>query len=154
MEKTLVTAVDGKQELTITRNFDLPVAALFRAYVDPAILSQWMGTKVLRLDNHAGGSWAIETSNPQGEVMFKASGVIHAFVPEARITRTFQMENTTFDAQLEFLEFTARSDSTSALTMHIIFRSVELRDQMIKMGMAWGINLAHNRLQDVAAKLI
>jgi len=33
--KTKVNAEDGKQELVITREFDLPVELLFKAYEDP-----------------------------------------------------------------------------------------------------------------------
>ncbi len=154
MEKTIITAVDGKQELTISRNFDLPVAALFRAHSDPAILAQWMGTKVLTFEGRKYGRWAFETCNPSGEVMFKASGVFHDFVPNEKLTRTFQMDNTPFEAQLEFFEFSSRSDTTSTLVMHIIYRSVELRDQMVEMGFSWGLNMAHNRLQDVVGQRI
>jgi len=47
--KTKIIAEDGKQELTITREFDLPLELLFQAYVDAEIIEQWMGTKVLNL---------------------------------------------------------------------------------------------------------
>jgi hypothetical protein len=55
--------------------------------------------------------------------------------------------------QLEFLEFAPVADETSTLNMHIVFESVQHRDQMIRMGMDKGMNMAHNRLQEVAAKL-
>ena len=38
--KTKVSAEDGKQDLLITREFDLPVALLFKAYVEPEIIEQ------------------------------------------------------------------------------------------------------------------
>jgi hypothetical protein len=63
------------------------------------------------------------------------------------------MENTPFPAQLEFLEFEKLTDDTSKLSMHIVFRSVDFRDQLIKLPFAQGINMAHNRLQEIAGKL-
>src|SRR6185436_4685335 len=36
--KTKITAEDGKQELTIPREFDLPLELLFKAYVEPDIV--------------------------------------------------------------------------------------------------------------------
>ncbi|HTA28580.1 MAG TPA: ATPase, partial [Bacteroidia bacterium] len=33
--KTKVNAEDGKQELTITREFDIPLELLFKAYAEP-----------------------------------------------------------------------------------------------------------------------
>ena len=63
------------------------------------------------------------------------------------------MENTPFDVQLEFLEFEKLTDDTSKLTMHIVYRSVAHRDQMLQLPFAQGINMAHNRLQDIVSKL-
>ncbi|OJU76402.1 MAG: ATPase [Bacteroidetes bacterium 47-18] len=151
-KKTTVHADPGKQELIITRTFDLPVALLFKAYEDPEIVEQWMGTKVLQLENREHGSWRFETSY-EGNVVFSANGVILEFVPGEKITRTFKMENTDFPVQLEFLEFEKLTDSTSKLTMHIIMRSVAFRDQLLKMPFAHGINMAHDRLQQIADSL-
>jgi hypothetical protein len=44
--KTKINAENGKQELVITREFDLPVELLFKAYEEPEIVEQWMGTRV------------------------------------------------------------------------------------------------------------
>ncbi|MFZ5970353.1 MAG: SRPBCC domain-containing protein [Bacteroidota bacterium] len=151
--KTKVEAENGRQELTITRTFDLPVHLLFKAHEDPEIVAQWMSTKVVRLENKKHGSWRFETSDPQGNVVFQASGVFHEFIPNKKIIRTFEMENTPFDVQLEFFEFEKLTEDTSKLTMQIVYRSIELRDQMLQMPFAQGLNMAHNRLQEVVQKL-
>ncbi|WP_374172707.1 SRPBCC domain-containing protein [Flavobacterium tructae] len=150
--KTKITAEEGQQDLLITREFDLPLKLLFMAYTEPEIVEQWMGTKVLQLENKKYGSWQFETSDPKGNVVFKANGVVHEFFPEQKITRTFEMENSPFPVQLEFLEFESITEETSQLKMHIIYRSAALRDQMLKLPFAQGINMAHNRLQEFAAK--
>jgi uncharacterized protein YndB with AHSA1/START domain len=151
--KTKINAEDGKQEIVITREFDLPLELLFKAYVEPDIVEQWMGTKVLKLENKKHGGWQFETSDAKGNVVFRANGVIHEFVPNRKITRTFEMENTPFPVQLEFFEFEKLTDDTSKLNMHIVYRSVAYRDQMLQMPFAQGINMAHNRLQDIVNKL-
>lgn len=150
--KTKINAGDGKQELVITREFDLPLELLFKAYADPEIVEQWMGTKVLKLENKKHGSYQFETADPHGN-KHGFNGVIHEFSPNQKITRTFEMENTPFDVQLEFLEFEKLTGDTSKLTMHVIYRSVALRDQMLKLPFAQGINMAHNRIQDIVSKL-
>jgi len=152
--KTKVNAEDGKQELLITREFDLPLELLFRAYVEPEIVEQWMGTKVLRLENKKYGGYQFETSDPQGKVVFQANGTIHEFVPNSKITRTFEMENAPFGVQLEFLEFEKLTDETSLLSIHTVFRSNALRDQLLQLPFAQGINMAHNRLQEIVSKLM
>jgi len=151
--KTKIDAEDGKQELVITREFDLPLELLFKAYVEPEIVEQWMGTKVLKLESRKHGSYQFETSDAQGNVVFRANGVIHEFVPNQQITRTFEMENAPFGVQLEFLEFEELTNDISQLKMHVVYRSVALRDQLLQLPFAQGINMAHNRLQDIVSKL-
>lgn len=150
--KTKVHAENGKQEIVITREFDLPLDLLFKAYVEPEIVEQWMGTKVLKLENKKHGSYQFETTDPKGN-KHGFNGTIHEFVPNSKITRTFEMENTPFPVQLEFFEFEKLTDTTSKLTMHMVYKSVADRDQMLKLPFAQGINMAHNRIQEIVSKL-
>ena len=150
--KTKINAEDGKQELVITREFDLPLELLFKAYEEPEIVEQWMGTKVLKLENRKHGSYQFETTDPKGN-KHGFNGTIHEFIPNRKITRTFEMENTPFDVWLEYLEFEKLIGDTSKLNMHMVYRSVALRDQMLQMPFTEGINIAHNRIQDILNKL-
>jgi uncharacterized protein YndB with AHSA1/START domain len=150
--KTKINAEDGKQELTITREFDLPSELLFKAYVEAEIVEQWMGTKVLKLESKKHGSYQFETTDPKGN-KHRFNGTIHEFIPNHKIIRTFEMENTPFGVQLEFYEFIQLTDNTSKLNMHVIFESVALRDQMLQLPFAQGINMAHNRIQEILIKL-
>ena len=151
--KTTVHAEDGRPDLVITRDFDLPVALLFKAYTDAGIIAQWMGTRVVSLENRQHGSYRFETSDPQGNVVFSAHGAIHEVTHNHRIVRTFQMEQASFDVQLEFLSFEPLSDHTSRLTIHSIYRSPALRDQQLRLPFAYGINMAHDRLQHILKTL-
>ena len=150
--KTKIQAEPNKQELVITREFDLPVELLFKAHAEPELVEQWMGTKVLKLEGRKHGSWQYETSDPQGNVMVRLNGTFHEFIPNQKIIRTFEMENTPFDVQLEFFEFEKLTEDTSKLTMHLIYRSQAMRDQMLQMPFAQGLNMAHNRLQEIVLK--
>lgn len=151
-QKTKINAEDGKQELVITREFELPVELLFKAYIEPEIVEQWMGTKVLKLESKKHGSYQIETSDPKGNVAFRANGVIHELVANRKIIRTFEMDNTPFGVQLEVYEFEQLTDDSSKLTMHVIYESVTQRDQVLKLPFAQGINMAHNRIEDIMSK--
>ena len=150
--KTKIIAEEGKQELVITRVFDLPVDLLFKAYTTPELVQQWMGTKVLKLENRKHGSYQFETTDPKGN-RHSFNGTIHDIVLNSKITRTFEMENTDFPVQLEFLEFQKLTDNTSELVMHIVFKSVTHRDELLKLPFAQGLNMAHNQLEDVVNKL-
>jgi uncharacterized protein YndB with AHSA1/START domain len=156
-QKTKVNAEDGKQELVITREFDLPLELLFRAYAEPDLVEQWMSseyskTKVLKLESKKHGSYQLETTDAKGN-KYGYNGVIHEFAPNKKITRTFEMENTPFGVQLEFYEFEKLTDDTSKLSMHVIYESVAHRDGVLKLPFAQGINMAHNRIQEIVNKL-
>ncbi len=151
--KTKINAENGKQEITITREFDLPLELLFKAYIDPEIVEQWMGTKVLKLENKKHGGYQFKTTDAQGNVVFQANGVIHEFVPDQKITRTFEMENSSFPVQLEFLEFEKLTSDTSKLNIQIVYRTVQDRDNILRLPFAYGLNMAHDRLQEIVNKL-
>src|SRR5690606_4586609 len=140
--KTKVQAEEGKQEIVITREFDLPVVLLFKAYEDPALVEQWMGTKVLKMENKKHGSYAFETSY-NGEVVVRPRGTLHGFIADAKIRRTFEMETTPFPIQLEYLEFEQLGEPRSQLALPMVFKSPEFRNQLLQMPLAQGLGMAH-----------
>lgn len=151
-KKTKINVEEGKQELVITRAFDLPVELLFKAYSETELVEQWMGTKVIKLENKNHGSYQFETSH-NGQVVFRANGTIHEIVPNQKITRTFEMENAAIGVQLEFLEFVKITDDTSKLKIQIIYQSEKHRAEQLKLPFAYGLNMAHDRLQEIATNL-
>ena len=153
-QKTKINAEEGKQDLMITREFELPVELLFKAHAEPDILAQWMSNpyataKVLKFEAKKHGSYQLESTDAQGKVVFRSNGVIHEFIPDRKITRTFEMENASFGVQLEIYEFEPLTADTSKLNMHVIYESAALRDQLLKLPFAQGLNMAHNRMQEI-----
>ncbi|MFL5754266.1 MAG: SRPBCC domain-containing protein [Bacteroidia bacterium] len=157
-QKTKINAEDGKQELMITREFDLPLELLFKAYTEPDLIEEWMSNpystmKMLKFESRKQGAYHYESKDAQGKVVFRANGVIHELISNQKITRTFEMENTPFGVQLEIYEFIKLTEDTSKLTMHVIYESASQRDQVLKLPFAQGLTMAHNRLQEIANKL-
>lgn len=152
-QKTKIKAENGRQDMEISRDFDLPLELLFRAYVEPELIAQWMGTKVLQLESRTHGGYLFETTDPKGNVVFRASGVIHAYVPAQKITRTFEMEGTPFGVQLEIYTFEKLTEDTSRVRMHVIYESVAQRDQVLQLPFRQGLNMAHDRMEALLHKL-
>ena len=150
--KTMIVAVEGRQDIRITREFDLPVALLFKAYEDPEIVAQWMGTNVLKLESRKHGSYQFETQDKNGNVAFAAEGVIHDLIPNDRIIRTFEMGNSPYGVQLEVYQFKALTEATSKLIMDVIYESGAQRDLLLKLPFRQGINMAHNKLEEILKK--
>jgi len=151
-QKTKINAEEGKQELIIIREFDLPVELLYKAYTESELVEQWMGTKVVKFENRNHGCYQFETSH-NGNVVFKANGTIHQVLPNQKIVRTFEMENMQIGVQLEFLDFEKLTNDTSKLTIQIIYKSEKHRAEQMKLPFASGLNMAHNRLQEILKNL-
>src|ERR1044072_1587322 len=120
--KTKINAEEGRQDLTITRDFELPVDLLFKAHAEAELVEQWMSndcstTKLVKLEGKKHGSWQLESVDSKGKIVFRAHGVIHEFIPNKKITRTFEMENTPYGVQLEIYEFEKLSEDKSRLNM-------------------------------------
>jgi len=151
-QKTKVAAEDGKQEIWITREFDLPVELLFKAYTEAEFVEQWMGTKVLKLESKKHGSYQFETTDPKGN-KYRFNGAVHDVSPNKKITRTFEFEGMPFGVQLELLTFERLTETTSKLTMQSVYESAAKRDEVLKMPFKQGINMAHDRLESVMSNL-
>lgn len=147
--KTKIEAEQASHDLFINREFDLPVDLLYKAYSEAEYFQDWMSTQVVKWENHPHGSWRIETKNPEGVTVFSANGTFHQMLANQQIIRTFEMENSPFPVQLEFIDFEAISSTRSRLRIQIVFKSIELRNEMLKLPFAQGLNMAHNRLQEL-----
>ena len=151
-KKTQVHAEEGKQEIKITREFELPLELVFKAYSVPDIIEQWMGTKVLQLENKKHGSYQFETTDPKGN-KYRFNGTIHDFRLNEKIIRTFEFENMPLGVQLEIIAFEELGANRCKLTIHSIYESVEKRNMQLQMPFEQGLNMAHNRLEEIVNKL-
>ncbi|WP_020531919.1 SRPBCC domain-containing protein [Flexithrix dorotheae] len=150
--KTRIIAEEGKQEILITREFDIPVALLYKAYIEPDLIEQWMGTKVVKFEFQKHGSYRFETTDPQGN-KHGFNGVIHDYIKKQEIIRTFEMENRKFGVQLEIYSFEPLTSKTSRLKQQVIYQSPYLRDQNLKLPFKQGINWAHNLMEEILVNL-
>jgi len=157
--KTKMHAEEGKQDLIITREFDLPVELVFKAHVDPELIVQWKTlpnttAKILKFGGKKHGSYQMQSTDAQGKIVSSVSGVIHEFIPNQKIIRTFEVENAPIVVQLEIYDFERLTDNTSKLSMHVIYESGAIRDQLLKMPGASGytMGMAHDRMQELMNK--
>ncbi len=151
--KTTVTAIDGRQDLIISRKFDLPVHMLYQAFADAHFVAQWMNTYVEKLDHRSHGSYEFVTTDPLGGV-HRFAGAIHEVIENKRIVRTFEMIGSDVGATMEVLHFEALTETKSQLQMHVIYQSAENRGAQLKMPFAWGLNMAHARLEEIGTKIL
>jgi uncharacterized protein YndB with AHSA1/START domain len=90
----VIEAAPGTGYLDITREFDAPVQAVFRAHADPDLYVQWIGPRgltstVTSWDFRDGGNYGFEQRDATGEV-YGFRGVFHTVIANSLIIQTFE----------------------------------------------------------------
>ncbi len=148
---TTILTPEGTPFVDTTREFDAPVAAVYRAYVDPELAKQWIGPHgyemhIAEWELSTGGRYAYVHRNPAGEE-FAFRGVIHEAVENDHITQTFEFAGAPGQVSLETATFTDLGDGRTRVTGHSVFTSQEARDGIVASGMARGVTEGYDRLE-------
>lgn len=152
---TTISAPAGTPFLEITREFDAPPEAVFRAHTDPELVVQWLGPydmamEVDRWDAVSGGGYRYVHRNPErGEHAFH--GVFHSVVPAELIIQTFEYEGAPGEVSLGRYTFSP-ADGRTRLAIRSVFPSVEARDAALASGMESGVNDSMQRLEALLRK--
>ena len=151
-----LTAEPGKQDITITYEFNAPAVKVFKAMTDAKMISQWWGpriytTEVDKLEPRAGGQWRfINRAADGGQHGFH--GVFHLVEPPRQIVQTFEYEGAPGHVALESMTLEERGGKTM-LTAQSVFQSPEDRaGMMADGGMEAGARETYERLEELLAK--
>lgn len=152
---TTITAEPGKQEMTITREFDAPRELVFKAVTDPQLIPQWWGpryltTEVDLMDVRPGGQWRFINRDADGNI-YAFHGVYHEILAPERIIDTFEFEGLpeTGHVALETMRLEALPGGRTRFIAHSVFQSLADRDGMLQSGMESGVKDTYNRLEEL-----
>jgi len=157
MAKTEYIIEPAKQEVVITRVFDAPRELVFKAFVDPKLVVQWLGPRYLsmmidKMEVKPGGLWRYVHRDPGGNE-HGFHGVYHDIVAPERIVQTFEYEGVPGHVLLQTATFESLGDKTR-LVQQAVYQSVEDRDGMVKSGMQEGSSESMDRLAELLTKLL
>ena len=115
MSKPEIVVEPGSLEIVITMTFDAPRELVFKAYTDPALITQWWGpryltTEIDTLEAREGGRWRFVQSDSDGNA-HAFHGVFHEVSAPDRIVQTFEYEGWPGHAQLETAVFEISADA-------------------------------------------
>ncbi|MBB2772221.1 MULTISPECIES: SRPBCC family protein [Mycolicibacterium] len=150
----LVAPVDTLA-MDYTRDFDAPVAALFRAHAEPDLVRQWLGPhgveiSLERWDFRTGGGYRYLHSDENGSYAF--NGVFHR-VREDLVIQTFEFEGAPDMVNIEFLWFEDLGDGRSRLRGRSICPNTDARDALLSSGMEGGMTEGYERLDALLPSL-
>jgi uncharacterized protein YndB with AHSA1/START domain len=144
----LVAPVDTLA-MDYTRDFDAPVAALFRAHAEPDLVRQWLGPRGLEMDiDHwdfrTGGGYRYTHRDDSGEYRF--NGVFHTVRSGELVIQTFEFEGAPDNVNIEYLWFEDLGGGRSRLRGRSICPNTEARDALLSSGMEGGMTESYERL--------
>ena len=157
MANTQIIAEPGVPQLVISTEFLAPRDLLFRAYVDPDLLRQWLGPRRMtmtidRFDPRHGGMWRFIHSDGD-DTDYSFHGVFHGDPSRERIVWTFESEDFPGHICLETVTFGERGDKT-VVNQNTVYQSVEDRDAAVASGMEEGIYESMERLDELLGRLV
>ena len=156
MGTTEITAPAGTPFIDITREVAAPPALVYRAYVEPDLLKQWLGPAkyemdVERWDVHEGGGWRYVHRDDAGNA-YGFHGVFHSVTPETMV-QTFEFDGAPGHVSLERVDFEDLGNGRTMIRNHSAYQSVEARDAMVESGMAEGVTEGYERLDALLEQL-
>lgn len=151
---TTISAAPGEPFLVIERDFEAPVAAVYRAHTDRAIYQQWLGPaesgiEVTHLEPATGGQWRYLVLQ-EGMPPLEFHGVFHTVEPDALLIQTFEFNLAPNQVGISTTTFTD-VDGRTRLMVREIYPSVEARDAALASGMEEGLREGYARLDAVLA---
>jgi len=155
MTKTTITAPPGQPFIEFEREFDAPPDLVYRAFLEPELIVQWLGPRKYEMvldkfDPRAGGEYRYIHRNAEAEWAFH--GVFHSMAMD-NMVQTFEFEGAPGHVSLDRQSIEALPGGRSRILGHSVFQSVAARDAMVENGMAEGVEDGYNRLDELLATL-
>jgi uncharacterized protein YndB with AHSA1/START domain len=149
-----VITLPSDTEYVITRVFDAPAAAVFKAYTTPELVKRWWGFEtsewlVCEIDLRVGGTWRFVTRDRGMEVAFH--GEYREIEAPRRLVSTEAYEgipDPDANAAINILTLD-EADGVTTMTVLAQHQSKEARDAVIASGMESGMQVSYNRLEDL-----
>ena len=151
------TTTPSDREIVLTRLFDAPRRLVFDAMSKPEHVRRWWGqlgegysVPVCEIDFRPGGAWRFVNRHPQGEAAFH--GVYREITPPERVvfTEIFEMFP---DVESVVTSVLTEEGTKTRLTATCLYPSKDVRDMVIKSGMARGAGISYDRLEDLVGEL-
>ncbi len=154
MDKTLQITTIGDRELGISRAFAAPREMVFEAWTKPELVKRWLlgppgwAMPVCEIDLRVGGTYRYVWRNADGREMAVGGRFLELIVPEKIVQTELFDEDWTGGETINTLNFIEKNGITT-VAGSVRYASQAIREQVLKSGMARGIEASHARLDEV-----
>jgi uncharacterized protein YndB with AHSA1/START domain len=154
--ETTIEADPNLPTIRIIRDFDAPPDRVFKAWVDPELIVQWLGPRsseirIDKWDARTGGSYRY-ASVQDGEEVAAFYGSFHEVRPGERLVQTFTWEGMPDGVSLDTMTFEDLGDGRTRTVGLSVVDSFEGRDAIMASGMDVGVDEGYEKLDALLAQ--
>jgi uncharacterized protein YndB with AHSA1/START domain len=154
--QTTIEADPNLPTIRIIRDFDAPPEKVFRAWIDPDLVVQWLGPKSteMRIDRweaRTGGNYRY-VALQNGEEVAAFYGSFHEVRPSERLVQTFTWEGMPDGVSLETMTFEDLGNGRTRTIGLSVVDNLEGRNAIMASGMDVGVNEGYEKLDALLAQ--
>ncbi|CAN5718157.1 SRPBCC family protein [soil metagenome] len=156
LANTLSVTTPSDREARLSRTFAAPAELVFRAYTEPALVSQWMlgpegwTMPICDIDLRPGGTWHFVWRKSSGQEM-SMHGTYLELDPPSRLVST---ENWGADwPETTNTTVLQEKDGKTVVSITILYPSKEARDAAMQTGMKDGAAVSYDRLEKLLVSI-
>ena len=150
----VIEATPGTGYLDITREFDAPVQAVFRAHADPELFVQWIGPRgltstITSWDFRDGGNYGFEQRDAAGDT-YGFRGVFHTVIDEQPDHSDLRIPRSSRRGEPGSAGLRAAPGwPLPAGRPGALFTSAQALERMVAEGMEHGVNEGYQKLDEL-----
>jgi len=146
------------REIAMTRVFNAPARLVFDAWTKPELIRRWLGVRagwtmaVCEVDLRVGGAYRFVWRGP--DMTMGMGGMYREVVPPTRLVSTEKFDEAWYEGEaLDTMVLVEREGKTTVTTT-VRYVSREVRDAVIKSGMATGVAEGYDKLAELLPSLV
>jgi uncharacterized protein YndB with AHSA1/START domain len=153
----LEVTTPSDREIAMTRVFDAPARLVFDAWTKPELIRRWLGVRagwtmaVCEVDLRVGGAYRFVWRGP--DMTMGMGGLYREVVPPTRLVSTEKFDEAWYEGEAVDTMVLVERDGKTTVTTTVRYVSREVRDAVIKSGMASGVAEGYDKLAELLPSL-
>jgi uncharacterized protein YndB with AHSA1/START domain len=145
------------REIAMTRVFNAPARLVFDAWTKPELIKRWLGVRagwtmaVCEVDLRVGGAYRFVWRGP--DMTMGMGGLYREVVPPVRLVSTEKFDEAWYEGEAVDTMVLVEREGKTTVTTTVRYVSREVRDAVIKSGMATGVAEGYDKLAELLPSL-
>ncbi len=153
----LEVTTPSDREIAMTRLFNAPARLVFDAWTKPELIKRWLGVRagwtmaVCEVDLKVGGAYRFVWRGP--DMTMGMRGLYREVVRPERLVSTEVFDDPWYEGEAVDTMVLVERDGKTTVTTTVRYASREVRDAVIKSGMATGVAEGYDKLAELLASI-